>query len=242
MLANGLGKAQPPAEPSAAFFQQEWRIYRKMVDNNYLFHREAYGQLKQILTGRAPDRFRLLDVGCGDASVAASVLAGTRIGAYFGVDLSRPALDVARETLRTLDCPVSLREGDLAETLGDWQEPVDVIWMGLSLHHLQASGKLAAMRDARRILADDGLLLVYEPTSPDGEDRQGWLRRWDLQRPQWIAYTDEEWTIATRHVHANDFPEPVSGWHRLGRQAGFAAVEESFAAPTNLFRLYCFRK
>jgi hypothetical protein len=28
-------------EPSLALFQRQWKLYRKVVDNNYLFHREA---------------------------------------------------------------------------------------------------------------------------------------------------------------------------------------------------------
>ena len=61
VLADGFGKALAPAEPSAVFFRQEWRIYRKMVDDNYLFHREAYGRLKSILAERAPWPFRFLE-------------------------------------------------------------------------------------------------------------------------------------------------------------------------------------
>ena len=42
------------------------------------------------------------------------------------------------------------------------------------------------------------------------------------------------------HVHAADFPETDATWHALGREAGFARVRELFAAPSDLFRLYCF--
>jgi hypothetical protein len=27
------------------------------------------------------------------------------------------------------------------------------------------------------------LLLIYEPARPDGEDRAGWMRRWDERQP-----------------------------------------------------------
>ena len=30
-------------------FQQDWTIYRKTVDNNFLFHREAYATLHEFL-------------------------------------------------------------------------------------------------------------------------------------------------------------------------------------------------
>jgi hypothetical protein len=31
-----------PDEPALALFQKQWQLYRKVVDYNYLFHREAY--------------------------------------------------------------------------------------------------------------------------------------------------------------------------------------------------------
>ena len=31
--------------PALALFRRQWELYRKLVDNNYLFHREAYGLL-----------------------------------------------------------------------------------------------------------------------------------------------------------------------------------------------------
>ena len=53
-------------DPSAqAVFQQQWQIYRTMVDHNYLFHREVYGWLRRILVDEARQPFRFVDVGCG---------------------------------------------------------------------------------------------------------------------------------------------------------------------------------
>ena len=51
------------------------------------------------------------------------------------------------------------------------REPVDVVWIGLSLHHLRTAEKLAVLRAIRTILGEDGHLFIYEATSPDSEDR-----------------------------------------------------------------------
>ena len=45
----------------------------------------------------------------------------------------------------------------------------------------------------------------------------------------------------TTHVRTHDFPETVSRWRELGREAGFGDVHELFVAPTDLFRLFSFR-
>ena len=47
---------------STRVFQREWQIYRKMVDNNYLFHREAYDRLHQILIDEVPRPFSFLAI------------------------------------------------------------------------------------------------------------------------------------------------------------------------------------
>ncbi len=227
--------------PASDVFEREWRTYRKMVDNNYLFHREVYGLLRQILTEELTGPFRFLDIACGDASATVEALAGTGVAQYCGIDLSGAALGIASRGLRALRCPVELERGDFAEVLARWERPVDVAWIGLSLHHLHSPGKLAVMREVRRIIGDGGLFLAYENASPDSEERAGWLRRWDDQKPNWTAYSSEEWRTITAHVHSHDFPETSARWHALGREAGFEAVEEIFISPTDLFRMYLFR-
>ena len=176
-------------ESPQAVFHRQWSIYRKMVDHNYLFHREAYGCLHEILRDEAAKPFRFLDLGCGDAGPVVGALAGTEIAQYHGIDQSAAALDLARAALTALPCPATLEQRDFAEALGDRPAAADIVWIGLSLHHFQAPEKLAAMRAIRDIVGERGMLLIYEDTSPDGEDRAEWLRRWDLQQPTWAAYS-----------------------------------------------------
>jgi SAM-dependent methyltransferase len=226
---------------TVALFQQDWKLYRKLVDNNFLFHREAYGRLHRFLSEEAAKPFRFLDIACGDASASIGALRGTRIAHYHGIDFSAPALELAAETLRDLPCPVTLERRDFLEALAGRRDWVDVAWIGLSLHHLLAPAKLAFMREIRGALARDGCFLIYENTSPDGEDRESWMRRWDLQKPGWTAYSVEEWDAMAAHVHAADHPETDARWRALGLDAGFSSVRELYAAPTDMFRLYCFQ-
>jgi len=228
-------------EPSLALFQRQWKLYRKVVDNNYLFHREAYAQLHRILVDEAVQPFRFLDIACGDARATADALKGTRVAHYHGIDLSQAALNLAANALTTLRCPIMLDRGDFVEALRGWSQPVDVAWIGLSLHHLMAPAKLALMRKIRGMVGGHGLFLIYEAASPDGEDRAAWLHRHDRQKPSWTALTLEEWDAITAHVHTADFPETTSQWHWLGRKAGFSQVRQLFVAPSNLFRIYCFQ-
>ena len=223
-------------------FQQDWKLYRKMVDNNFLFHREAYAALHEVLVNDAAHPFRFLDIACGDASASVGALRGTTITHYHGIDFSGAALELAGKALTELNCTVKFEQRDFLEALAGMVEQVDVVWIGLSLHHLQGMEKLAFMRIIRNVLAPGGLFLIYENTSPDGEDRENWWRRWDLQKPFWTAYSEDEWNAMAAHVHAADFPETDATWHALGREAGFAGVREVFAAPTGLFRLYGFSK
>jgi ubiquinone/menaquinone biosynthesis C-methylase UbiE len=228
--------------PAAALFEREWLTYRKMVDNNYTFHREVYNELHRVLVGDAVQPFRFLDIACGDASMTATALKGTRIAHYHGMDLSQAALDLARNALAELTCPVNLERRDYVEALSDYTERADVVWIGYSLHHLRASAKLALMRKIRAAMGACGVFLMCEPASPDDEDRSAWLRRYErLNQPLWTALTPEEWDAVMTHVRANDFPETSSRWHTLGREAGFSEVREVFIAPDDLHRMYCLK-
>lgn len=221
-------------------FHQQWRIYRTLVDNNYLCHREASAYLRQILLDEMPRPFHFLDLACGDGAEIVEVLQGTPIARYHGVDLSRAALDLAEQHLAALDCPVLLEQRDFVDAVTTRPEPADIVWIGQSLHHFRTSDKLRVMRAIRAIIGDQGMLMVYEPSLPDGECRDDWMRRWDAQRTVWTAYSAVDWEVMSAHVHAADYPETTSQWHELGNAAGFATTREVFVAPSDLFRMYRF--
>jgi ubiquinone/menaquinone biosynthesis C-methylase UbiE len=230
----------PYHERAMAPFQEDWQLYRKMVDNNFLFHREAYARLHDILKEEIDRPFRFLDIACGDASESVSALKGTKVARYDGIDISRPALELAAKALERLGCPFTLERGDFVGMLRDSDKVADVAWIGLSLHHFLTTAKVTLMQSVRRIVPAQGLFLIYEPASPDGEDRDGWLQRYARQREDWSEYAPKEWDTMWAHILAADFPETTSEWHSLGRAAGFSRVREMFVAPSNLFRMYCF--
>ena len=213
-------------EPALALFQKQWQLYRKVVDNNYLYHREAYARLRRILVDEAIQPFRFLDIACGDARATVEALKGTQVA----LSRDRPlpgGTGVASQALETLACPVTLDHRDFVEALRDRPKPVDVAWIGLSLHHLPTPEKLSVMRQIRSVVGDRGHFLIYENATPDGEDRDAWLRRWDDQKPWWTALTPEEWTRG-EPMYANDFPETTSRWHSLGHEAGFGPGAKTF--------------
>ncbi|WP_423067926.1 class I SAM-dependent methyltransferase [Devosia sp. CN2-171] len=243
MTAND--KTTPDAHPTAdastvSVFQDTWAVYRKVVDNNYLFHREAYAALRAQLTGAGVFPFRFLDIACGDATASVDALRGTQLTHYHGIDFSSHALQLAAAALGELGCSVKLEEGDFLDLVPERKDIADIIWMGLSLHHLQQADKLNFMRDIRSALEAGGAFLIYENSLRGAEDRDSWMRRWDEQRPAWTAFSDAEWVTISNHVHAADYPESHETWHRLGREAGFRSSAHLLTTPTELFSLYRF--
>jgi cyclopropane fatty-acyl-phospholipid synthase-like methyltransferase len=205
-----------------------------------MYHREVYGLLREVLIAEVPAPFKLLDVACGDASASAMMLRGTTIAHYHGIDLSAPSLDLARQSLSTLPCRVDLHCCDFAQALGDWTAPVDIVWIGMSLHHLQSPEKQRLMADVYSALNGSGMFLIWEPTYLEGEDRAAWLARFSTLRPQWAALSDEEFAEMESHMLAADFPETAQGWKTMGLHAGFGHAAEVFTMPSRMGRVFKF--
>jgi cyclopropane fatty-acyl-phospholipid synthase-like methyltransferase len=120
---------------------------------------------------------------------------------------------------------------------------VDVIWIGLSLHHLTTQGKADFMEKAKDVLKNDGLFLIYEPASMDGEDRIGYVRRFEqTNKKLWTALTPDEWSSVMKHVNESDIPESASSWIRLGQEAGFVDCRELFRDMTGLYSLFLYQR
>ena len=175
-------------EAALDIFRHQWELYRKFLKYDYLSNAGAYTALRRFLTRDVARPFGFIDLACGDASGIIPALGGTQIARYRGIDLAPPALELARKNLEALACDVALEKADFAAAMHKRREPADIVWISLSLHHLATPDKAAFMRDVRRCIRGDGALLIYEPTSYDGESRPAWLGRFEqLGRREWTA-------------------------------------------------------
>jgi hypothetical protein len=229
-------------EKAVEIFRDQWQLYRKFLENDYLSNAGAYAKLHSFLVREMHRPFRFVDLACGDASGIVPALQGTAIAHYCGIDLALPALELARGNLGALNCEVTLEQADFVEAMRRRTEPADVVWISLSLHHLPTAEKGMLMREVSGGLAHDGAFLIYEPTFRDGEDRPKYLDRFEeIGRREWTALTPEDFANAMSHVRACDLPETASQWEALGRAAGFARIAELYISPDDLFRMYSFR-
>jgi SAM-dependent methyltransferase len=229
-------------EQAMQTFRHQWQAYSKLVDKDYLSHQAVHAVLHRELVTDVNRPFRFLDLACGDARLTVAALQGTPVIHYHGIDLSAPALAMARQTVETLACPVELELADFVPAMRERREPADVVWIGLALHHLQTPDKEMLMREVRAAVGDGGRFLIYEPVRHEEESRPAYLDRFEqTAHSAWAALTPGEWAAILAHVRAADFPEPPSVWAQLGRDAGFPDVSDLFTDPTGLYKVFCFR-
>jgi ubiquinone/menaquinone biosynthesis C-methylase UbiE len=224
-------------------FRHQWQVYQKLVDNNYLAHREVRDILHRQLAEQVGRPFRFLDLACGDASMTVASLKETAVTEYHGIDLSAPALALAKKTVELLSCQVRLDQNDFVAAMRERTEPADVVYIGLSLHHLQArEDKQEFMRVVRSAVGESGLFLIFEPASLEGETRPAYLERYEaFVQSAWTALTPAERTILWDHVRTCDFPEQPSVWSQLGHDAGFTQVHDLFTDAPRLWKVFSYR-
>ena len=160
-----------------AQFQQQWATYRKLVESDYLSHREVGGILQATLNEVFTSPFTFLDIACGDASVMKAALRGTKVRHYHGIDLSEPALELAAANLAGMPFEVDLDHRDFVEAMMRRPEHADAAWCSLSIHHLATDDKLRLMKAIRGAVGARGIFLLYEPTRRADEDRDAFLDR-----------------------------------------------------------------
>ena len=218
-------------------FQQQWATYQKLVDSDAVSHKAVGDRLGAALNDGFHQPFQMLEIACGDASLMRRVLPGTAAGHYHGIDLAEPALELAAKNLADVSFAVDLDHRDFVAAMNERQEPADVSFCSLSIHHLPTENKLELLEAIRR--STRSFLMIYEPTRLDQEDRASYLDRFTaVNRPLWTMLTSAEWDQIEHHVRSCDLPETSEAWLALGREAGFARAGQLFVDPTNFYRLY----
>ena len=225
-------------------FFNGWSLYRRIVDNDYLYHRSAREALTAWLDAWVKDSnrsFSFLDLGCGDAAFSAGILKERCVTSYTGMDLSPVALDLARENTAGIAAPVSLIPGDFMLEVGTLPSSYDIIYIGLSLHHLSRQEKEYFFGELRRKVSPGGAVLIFDPVLTPGESRDSYMGRWvDHAEWSWSALTVEEVAGAVQHVTTSDFPEEISTLNRMAVASGFKPAEILFMDRTDFYALMAF--
>ena len=228
------------SEAVHAFFSQ-WEIYRLCIEHNTLFHREVGAILRRELLDHAKP-FTFLDLACGDADLTAAALRGTKMSFYTGVDFSAPALALAANKIAELGTPRTLHEADFTDFLRQNKETFDVIYLGLSLHHLETETKREMLKHLRRATAPGGNFYLFEPFLLGGEKREDYVERWAAAMDgPYDPFPPAARDALRDHVRESEKPELKDEYLNSAREAGFKEGEILFTDPDNFYSLFRFR-
>ena len=187
-------------------------MYDAVVAGNYMHHAELIAALAAWAKefGRP---LRIVDVGCGDASLAAKSFAAASIEHYLGVDIAESSIEQARATTAAWNGRVELICGNLFDSLHSMAAgSANVVLASYSLHHFSTTNKVKLLREIGRVLEPGGSLFWIDAVRDEGESRDEFVNRLagEIKR-DWTLLSVEERQRAAEHVLTSDFPE-TEGW------------------------------
>ena len=232
-----MDSPSPSAQSDAAhtIFTQQWAIYRRFVDADYMSHRAFFGILHDLVAARTK-AFSFLDLASGDAFCSVGALAGTDCGLYRS-HLAEQALELAAKNAAFLGCDSRVIARDFRAYLEVPPRTWDVILIGFSFHHLVGEDKLRFAQKLRPAVAAKGEWIFFEPILYGGESRAGYLERWkDCLDRHWTGFTLEEKALIWEHVSECDYPESPERFVEIARWAGFSSCDHLLTDP---YRFYC---
>ena len=191
-----------------------------------MFHQEIYAGVGRLLSLREDTgRYRLLDLGCGNARYLAPCLRQSPPSVYEGVDLSEAALMEARGYLTDLSgSAVTLTHGDLLEAVEATGKTWDVIFTGFAVHHLTTADKARFFQAVGSYLAENGWLILVDVVREENQSREDYLDGYlKCMRDNWIKVPLDQLEEACTHVHDHDYPEYFSTLQEMAAAAGLQA-------------------
>ena len=215
--------ASQSQDDETALFRKSWTLYDAISEKNYMFHREIYAHVGELLElRRQAGPYRLLDLGCGNARFLAPWLHATPPAEYHGVDLSPSALDEARDYLKGI-ASVSLHHKDMLQAVQEMDTSFDVIFTSFAVHHLDFGSKQRLFSACAARLAPGGSFIMVDVVREEGQTREQYLEGYlGGMRAHWTAVPPDELEQACAHVAAYDFPETLADLTAMAKKASLS--------------------
>ncbi len=198
---------------------ESWDIYGNIIAQNWMRHREMGAFLRSVAEEvevrkrvRGEDGLRVLDLGCGDGSMASTGLSNSRVGAYVGVDLSEDALSKLMEREGLGSNRRTIRGSIPDEFEKVCGESFDLVIASYSLHHFDSSVKENVLREIHRLLSSVGCFVWIDIYRRGEDSREEYLRRIDrLIHEEWIPMPLDAREASLGHIRECDYPE-LESW------------------------------
>ena len=231
-------KSSQKTEETEKFFNQ-WAMYQRVIAQNYMVHAEISMTLQRFLQALPVRITSFMDLGCGDAFIAAKLLPAIKLKQYCGVDLSATALQFAETNLQVMACAKQFINEDLAVAIAAYRQEFDIICAGYSLHHLQYVEKQAFFKCCAKALKPRRYFGMDDLGRIEPETREQCLQRHWQVYSQW-AFSDSELESIKTHVFEQDYAESSQSLKAIAKTAGFTNMETLFVDQQKLFAVYCF--
>jgi len=178
----------------------------------------------------------ILDLGCGNGSLARALSRSGHHGRYLGVDFSTPLLEHARSgaysfpvTFVQCELPLWARAGGSVEGQGGWS----LITAFAVLHHIPGrENRLALLARVRRELSPDGLFIHSNWRFSGNKRLEGRIHPWTTIGVDAMQVDVGDYLLdwrrggtALRYVHEFD-EEELAG---LASESGFAVTESFYS-------------
>jgi SAM-dependent methyltransferase len=212
-----------PQSP-AQVFSDNWEIYKKIMQNNYMHHAEFSNHTAAIFNEIKLQPLQILDIGCGDALPTLPHLLSYGKINYTGYDLSGPALQIAAATLADVSGKVTLKEGDMITLLQNETNIFDLIISSFAIHHLQDEEKNKLLENCYKRLMPGGKMIYTDIFMTQQPNRETYINEYFGNiRSNWILMSQEEKQPIFDHVSQFDFPSQLEKTISYCSDLGFTA-------------------
>ncbi|MBW4552523.1 MAG: methyltransferase domain-containing protein [Aphanocapsa sp. GSE-SYN-MK-11-07L] len=229
-----------PLAEVAEFFTDQWQLYRKILQANYMSHQQFYTALNCFFQDYAAP-FQLLELGCGDASLTLQALQAAAITDYVGVDLSETALALAAQNFAHQSFSHQFYQGDFCQWLPTHTASYDLVLASFSVHHLSLAAKANLFGQIQAHLKPGGKFLLLDVMRRDQESRDDYMQRYLAHIQQdWTQMQPQEVAAINQHITEYDFPETLAELEDLAQINGFQTAECLYTDAAIAAKLLCF--
>ena len=222
-------------------FFDVWAIYRKVIENNYMYHDEIIRTVKEKLSDKKS--LSILDLGCGDSYVISNSIAPEQLKNYLGIDISESALDFSKQNLSNHKAKIAHIVGDLLFESVKLNAKFDVVMAGYSIHHLDTEEKDICFSKISDLLTEKGVFIFYDLMSREEETALEYnTRACNIYKNDWNTMNQVEIEGILSHIMENDCPENRAFYLEAWAKHGLVNIEKSFQDQNDLFVLYFIRK